>query len=212
MNTTVYFDRNVFDQLDRKLNITDDEIELLRRELSEGRLSILTSFETIVETVNARQDTALSGLRLIKDFSRKIFPIKTHNDLVRADIHSFARGGKPSQPFYAGILSIDRVIDYVTNPSEEVRKEIAQEKSNKERLKDELIGHIKYEENALKKVRPASFGKYWDMRSQFYAKSFAHFAGCLEECRARGLDDLLKVRSIRMGKSSATLRIRTLKH
>lgn len=196
--TTVYFDRNAFDQLDRKFKITDEEIELLREQVAAGRLSILVSFETVIETVNARQDTALSGLRLIKDFARQTFPVKPHNDLVRDDINSFANGEKLSQPFVAGMLSIDKVIADVQHPSEELKEEIAAEKSNKERLNDKIRGNIDFEQRALNGKRPGSFGKYWDLRSRFYAEGFAHYAGRLEECQARGIDELLKVRSVRM--------------
>src|SRR5690242_10764816 len=94
-----YFDRNVFDQIDKGSDVTPADLELIRGEVSAGRLSILVSFETVAETLLARQDTALRGLRLIKDLTGRALPIKPHIDLLRNDIRAFAEGRLPMPPF-----------------------------------------------------------------------------------------------------------------
>jgi hypothetical protein len=163
-----------------------------------GRLSVLVSFEAVVETANARQDTALKGLQLIKELCRQELPIKPHYELVRDDIRNFADGGEASSPFLDARFSIDQVIADIQNPSQEVSEMIAEEKCIKERLNDELRSHVEEERKALNGKRSSTFEKYWEARSQYYAEAFAHFAGCLEECKARGIDELLKVKSVRM--------------
>jgi hypothetical protein len=198
MKTTVYFDRNVFDHIEKKLGITDDDIGLLRKEVSTGRLSVLVSFEVVAETANASQDTALKGLQLIRELCRQELPIKPHYELLRDDIRNFADGGNPSSPFLEARFSIDRVIADIQNPSPEVSEMIAEEKRIKERLNDDLRGYIEEERNALNGKRPSTFEKYWEARSRYYTESFAHFAGYLEKCKARGIDELLKVKSVRM--------------
>jgi hypothetical protein len=196
LSRTVYFDRNVFDHIGRKLGITDEEIELLRKEISDGRLCILVSVETVIETVNARQDTALAGLRLMKDLGRQILPIKSHTELLRDDICNFANGKDLESPFFQGMLSIDRLIADVEN--QKLKEVIAEEKRNKERLNENLRVEVEFERKALNGKRPANFENYWETRSMFYGETLAHYAGCLAQCQARGIHELLEVRSVRM--------------
>ena len=195
---TAYFDRNVFDQIDRKLNLTDKEIAALRRAVSKGRLTVLISFEVVQETAYAAPDKALSGLRLIKELCRENLPIKSHNELLRDDIESFAKGTKPPQPFIWGEFNVDSVICDVKNQTPEFLKMVADDKRNRDELNAKLIAHINEERQALGAKRPASYQKYWEMRASYYAESFAHFAGYLEECRSHGIDNLLQVRSVRL--------------
>lgn len=196
--TTVYFDRNVFDQIDKGRDVTQADLELIRAEMAAGRLSILVSFETVAETILARQDTALRGLRLIKEFTRQALPIKPHVDLLRDDIRAFAEGRGPVSPFVFAIFSVDRMIDEVENSPQGLREDVAEEKRNKGKLNGDLGAYLDEEREALGGRPPARFEKYWAERSAYYAEAFAHFAGCLEPCRERGIDELLKVRSVRM--------------
>src|SRR6185369_16874254 len=68
--TTCYFDRNVFDQIDRKRDITDGDLTVLRKAIRDDQLSVLVSFETVQETSYAKKDTALRGLWLIQELAR----------------------------------------------------------------------------------------------------------------------------------------------
>jgi hypothetical protein len=195
---TVYFDRNVFDQIDRRLNITDEEITTLRRAVSKGRLTVLISFEVVQETAYAAPDKALRGLHLIKELCRENLPIKSHNELLRDDIEGFVKGGKHPSPFIWGKFNIDSVIRDVENQTPEFLKVVADDKRNRDELNAKLTAHINEEKRALGTRRPASYQKYWEMRASYYAEAFAHFAGYLEECRSRGIDNLLQVRSVRL--------------
>jgi hypothetical protein len=196
--TTSYFDRNVFDQIDKGRDVTPADIELIRAEVAAGRLSILVSFETVAETIMANQDTALRGLQLIKTLTRQVLPIKRHMDLLRDDIRAFAEGREPVPPFVGARFSVDRMIEDVKTSPQSLREDIAAEKRHKGKLNDDLSAYIDDERKALGGRRPASFEKYWAERSGYYAEAFAYFAGYLEECRGRGIDELLKVRSVRM--------------
>src|SRR5437870_4374563 len=68
--TTCYFNRNIFDQIDKKRDITDDDLKVLREAVAKRKIDILVSFETVQETANAKQDTAVRGLKLISEISR----------------------------------------------------------------------------------------------------------------------------------------------
>src|SRR5215212_4286560 len=140
--TTVYFDRNVFDQIDRNLDVSANDLALIRREVAKGNIAVLVSFETVVETANARFDTALKGLNLIKSLCRQELPIKPHFELVRDDISDFAAGRRPSAPFVNGRFAIDSVIADLRNPTEEFKEMIADEKRRKEKLNEDLKKHV----------------------------------------------------------------------
>lgn len=195
---TAYFDRNVFDQIDKGRDITSADLELIRGEVSAGRLSILVSFETVAETIMARQDTALRGLRLIREFTRQALPIKPHMDLLCDDIRAFAEGREQVPPFVFAKFSVDRMIDEVENSPQGLREDIAAEKRHKVKLNGDLSPYLDEERKALGGRLPANFEKYWAERSAYHAEAFAHSAGYSERCRERGIDELLKVRSVRM--------------
>ncbi len=193
---TSYFDRNVFDQIDKLRAVTEADVVLIRREVAEGRLSVLVSLEVVAETMLAPRDIALRGLRLIEALARQEFPIKPHNDLLRDDIRSFASGEEVSPPFVGATFSIRRMIGEVENPSRGLLEDVAEEKRTKERRNRDLVAHIEEERRSFNKKQLNSFGKYRQARAAFYAEGFADAAGCLDKCRKRGVDELLKVRSV----------------
>lgn len=193
---TAYFDRNVFDRIDKLRDITEADVELVRREMAEGRLSILVSLEVVAETLLAPRDIALKGLRLIEALARQEFPIKPHYELLRDDIRSFANGEELSPPFVGARFSIRRMIGEVENPSEGLLKDIAEEKRTKERRNRDLVVDVEEERKTFDKKRLNSFAKYQGARAAFYAEGFADAAGCLDKCRERGIDTLFKVRSV----------------
>jgi hypothetical protein len=194
--TTAYFDRNVFDRIDKLRDITEADVELVRREMAEGRLSILVSLEVVAETLLAPRDIALKGLRLIEALARQEFPIKPHYELLRDDIRSFANGEELSPPFVGARFSIRRMIGEVENPSEGLLEDITEEKRTKERRNRDLVADIEEERKTFDKKRLNSFDKYRGARAAFYAEGFANAAGCLDKCRERGIDALFKVRSV----------------
>lgn len=188
--TTAYFDRNVFDQIDKGRDVTPADLELIRAEVSAGTLLILFSFETVAETVMARQDTALRGLRLVKELARQTLPIKPHTDLLRDDIRAFAEGRESVHPFMFAKFAGNRMIDEVRTSPPGLRNDVADEKRYKGKLNDDLKAYLSDERRALGGKRPASFEKYWAQRSTYYAEAFAHSAGYLKQCRERGVEGL----------------------
>lgn len=195
---TCYFDRNIFDQIDKKRGISDDELSGLRAAVSDERIAILVSFETVQETTYAAQDTALRGLKLISDFSRAKFPIKPHTELVRDELKSFAEGKERPSPLLFGRFSIDQVIADIQTPTAEILALLEEDKLNKTKLNAELEELVKAEIEVIQQNQPRTFEMYWEQRSPYLAEIFAERAGCLERCRELGMDHVLELRSVRM--------------
>jgi len=196
--TTCYFDRNVFDQIDRKRDVTDGDLTILRKAIRDDQLSVLVSFETVQETSYAKKDTALRGLRLIQELARAEFPIKPHDELLRDDITAFAQGKENESPFLFGKFQIETVINDVENPSAEVLSLIEDDKREKIVLNEKLARYVDDERRILGDKRPRPFARYWDLRSTFYAEGFAYFAGHLDQAKELGIDRLLQLRSVRL--------------
>src|SRR5882762_7902146 len=52
---TCYFDRNIFDQIDKKRDITEDDLRIIREAVAKRQIEILVSFETVQETAHAQR-------------------------------------------------------------------------------------------------------------------------------------------------------------
>ena len=196
--TTYYFDRNVFDQIDKSRDVTDDDLGVLREAIRRGKIQILVSFETVQETTQASKDTALRGLKLISEITRAAFPIKPHNELVNDDIQSFAAGKQQPSAFLSGRFSLDSVIKDIEESSSEIIALLKDDKNEKDALNAKLRKLVEDERKMLDGQRPRTFKAYWDARSHFYGEGFAYYAGVLEQCKKLGIDRLLKLRSIRV--------------
>jgi hypothetical protein len=154
------------------------------------------SFETVQETANAKQDTALRGLKLISEISRAAFPIKPHNELVNDEIQSFAAGKQPPSPFLYGKFSLAHVIEDIEKSSHEILTLLNDDKSERDALNAKLKKLVEDERKMLNGKRPRTFKAYWDARSNFYGEGFAYYAGVLEQCQKLGIERLLEVRSV----------------
>ena len=195
---TCYFDRNIFDHIDRKHHITDADIGVLRKAVARKRIAVLVSLETVQETTYARSDTALRGLRLIAQLSRLDFPIKPHGELIRDEIKSFSEGKQSPSPFVSGRFSIDSVIADLEQPTPAIITMLEEDKRNKHELNAKLKNHVEGERRALAGQLPRNFEEYWNWRSTYWAEAFAHGAGYLDQCREAGIEALLKIRSVRI--------------
>jgi len=193
---TCYFDRNSFDQIDKKHDVTDEELSALQKAVSEGRIAILVSFETVQETTYAAKDTALRGLKLIAELSQAEFPIKPHTELVKDELQSLAAGRACPEPYLYGRFSIDQVIVDIENQSDEILVLLEDDKLNKAKLNAELEELVIAERELIQQMRPRTFEAYWGQRSQYFAEVFADRAGCLPQCREAGINRVLELRGL----------------
>lgn len=196
--TTCYFDRNIFDQIDKVRDVTEEDLGLLREAIRQGTIQILVSFETVQETAQASKDTALRGLKLISEITRAAFPIKPHTELVNDDIQSFAAGKQQPSAFLSGRFSLESVIKDVAESSPEIIALLKDDKKERDGLNAKLRKLVEDERKMLGGQRPRTFQAYWDTRSHFYGEGFAHYAGVIKQCNKIGIDRLLELRSVRV--------------
>lgn len=196
--TTCYFDRNIFDQIDKKRDITDDDLKVLREAVAKRKVEILVSFETVQETANASKHTAVRGLKLISEISRAAFPIKPHNELVNDEIQSFAEGRQAPSAFLSGRFSLAQLIDDIEKSSSDISTLLKDDKSERDALNAKLTRLVEDERKMLDGKRPKTFKAYWDARSHFYGEGFGYYAGVIDQCKKLGIDRILELRSVRV--------------
>src|SRR5215510_14038505 len=116
MIKSVYFDRNVFDYI-RRRRITDGDLQVLRAIIRLGEFSILLSVTLLEEALillKTSSDIAKEEWQLLASLTRGSKVIKHHQELLRDDILSYAKGWPTPSPFTA---EFDDLIKYL-NPDE----------------------------------------------------------------------------------------------
>jgi hypothetical protein len=207
MASFVYFDTNVYDHIYKKINFSSGDLINLKNAISSGKISVLLSTLNVEETIafmEYDQSMTIEQVQLIFSLIDKYRVIKPHNELFSEDIESFANRGLASGSF-------DRKYDlyskmsFLQNPSQEdiddfistVNIHIKNQKVDFSLFMKEVKIKIRPEIKKLKRSQ-ANFIDFFEKVSVLFAESVAEKKGLLEQCRARGIHNLLKVRSIRL--------------
>lgn len=200
-----YFDTNIFDRLEQRRGVTDWDVYRLGRAVRHEQLAVILSFLNIEETlfvVESYPEKARSRVNLILEIgSRKLFA-RGQDEIMYDDVQSYALCTPPVSPFCAFEPFMELAIRNLMQPTAEALAELreiicetrtakARFQSCLEACRSELLPHAK----AIggKNYR---FDAYWSNNSAWLLESIAETAGVLSEAKSRGLDGLLKVKSV----------------
>lgn len=104
MNTTAYFDTNVFDHLmNKKYGLTVIDEKTLVSAVKSGKISIPLSLLNLEEALCAWEnypDEASRKIKFILDLADWGKMIKPQDKLLTNDIKSYVRGSSINQPFF----------------------------------------------------------------------------------------------------------------
>lgn len=204
MIRTAYFDRNVFDHIRKRQGITDSDVRGLEHAVDKDRISVLLSVSLVEETlilVKESPNTAREEGQLLARLTRGSEVIKPHQELLRDDIFAYAKGLLSPEPFTTEFTDLAKYL----NPDEPdlpghlvVAEQVQQAKIE---VHAELIGATN-NDSVYFKLRPKSarprFKEYYKDYSVQVAADLAEAVGVLAECKAKGLDGLLQVRSVQL--------------
>ncbi len=211
MSLLVYFDTNVFDNLLKKTGgVTEADESRLRAAVSSRRLAIVVSHVNIRETLAALRsnpEIARSQFGLIESLVLWDRFVKFHSTILEADIRHFAFNGERAN-----------------TPFEEDRQ-AAHIRSMVQRIRDGRIGLPEFEaaigedrdqkaaflksvkksraetacelEELRKRGEIPSFEEFFEDGSKEHVLVFIESFGVSKECERRGLDNLLRIPSIR---------------
>lgn len=207
MASFVYFDTNVYDHIYKKINFSSGDLINLKNAISSGKISVLLSTLNVEETIALMeydQSMTIEQVQLIFSLIDKYRVIKPHNELFSEDIESFANRGLESGSFDRK-YDLYNKMSFLQNPSQEdiddfistVNIHIKNQKEDFSLFMKEVKIKIRPEIKKLKRSQ-ANFIDFFEKVSVLFAESVAEKKGLLEQCRARGIHNLLKVRSIRL--------------
>jgi hypothetical protein len=204
MGRNLYFDRNVFHHIRARSGITDDDARTLKNAVAAGRIAILLSVTLIEETLpvlKASPETAEAEKQLVIDLTDPKKVIKPHAELLRDDVVAYAKGEARPSPFtteFPGFLQFltPRRADLpgLLGVVRDTQKQKLETQANFRRAKD---SDSQYFKTRHKGPRP-SFREYLDRHSLEMAKKLAGRFAVSHECRNRGFDGLLQIRSVKL--------------
>jgi hypothetical protein len=205
----VYLDTNAFDHIYQKIGCTGADIANLRKAIYGRQLSLRLSVHTLEEILLGRKVSpqalaAQTKLTLSLASSRTL--VKSCAQLLFDDIRAYAARGDADRPFLRGDWQ-NAVADGIAALIE----------SDGEELEDDFIAVLNYARQdkqhfcaALQQARQAaetvsgvskgstSFEQYFDAAAVPALNVLTEQAGVADLCRQRGLDGLLKIKSVRM--------------
>jgi hypothetical protein len=204
----VYFDTNVYSHIFKRNKLTDADIRKLERAVENADVRVFTSFPVIEETNAARLtalDEANERLELIRTFAVQDKIIKTHNEIIRGDIDAYANGTPPPSKFQAPYPRLrdifwDHTANYYKTLDGYARDTIDEVTTFKKDLDDSFEKFIRplVEDERNKNEPQQPFADYWNAISEAWAEQMADKHGRLKECKAKGLNGLLNIHSLRV--------------
>ncbi len=201
-----YFDTNVFDNLLKKTGgVTETDLARIHDLVASGRLKIISNILNIQETIAAqhkRPEIVRPQLDLIASLSDWARFVKPHCFILEDDIRHFASNGERASPFEK-----DNIVAKIrtatlrgrdNNRFESLASEDQQQKTRflgkVMRTRDEVAPQI---EEFRKEGEVLTFGQYFEESAGDFALAFARSFGVSEQCERRGVENLLKIPSVR---------------
>jgi hypothetical protein len=203
-------DSNAIDHLHKRIGCTDSDFQRLVAAKSSGKISIPMSLTVVEEVASAvERDPALAKAQLqllwrICDCGQIVKPIDM---LLTDDLRHYALHGRPTTPIFtgeeqAGLLIPLRQLLLEFEKNAEVNEILAIARKQKEQFRNGMQHSQKDARDLARELRKRapnlSFCEYWLSAAEHAAEAFAARVQVLKECRARGIDRLLELKSVRM--------------
>jgi hypothetical protein len=189
-----YFDTTVFDQLYRKVGCGSADIAALRKAVYGRELSVRLSPHHLEEILLARKASpqALSAqLRQTLSFAGLRSLLKPCEHLLIGDVRDYASRGESGNPFLHGPIQDD----YSSGIAELIESD-GEEFSDEFREALEGVRRAKLRTRALFEGLQRDMETVADSDGSGLAGAIAEAAGVREACEARGLDGLLRIKTV----------------
>jgi hypothetical protein len=203
-----YLDTNVFDHLYRKVGCTSADIADLRKAIYGRGLSITPGIHVLEEMLlnrRASPQELVARLKLTLSLASIRRMVKPCDQLLADDIRSYAANGTPARPFVDVQIQnaiTQGIAELIESDGEEFSDEIVEALADTKRRKERFVQGMNAtlrEVSSSAETVPADilFDDYFKLTAPRIAAAFAQRAGVLEDCRDRGIDGLLEIRSVR---------------
>jgi len=197
----VYFDRNVVNRIKTQLFTEDSNYLLLRNAVNEGRFIAPISGPLLEETLPILKTPSelkrVTEQQIITELFNWDWLVKFHSLLLDDDIRSYAKGEPLSFPFRSLALTPQEFF----NPTGKMRRDFLQIIDETQQLKERQFLDLKESRRVYQerfKARVGSFDEFWKQAAEITVEHIAGRSGVLQECKERGLDGLLNIKSVRL--------------
>lgn len=203
-----YLDTNVFDHLYKKVGCTSADIAGLRKAIYGRDLSISLGIQVLEELLlnrKASPQELVARVKLTLSLASIRRMVKPCDQLIADDIRSYAATGEPDRPLVNVQIQnaiTQGIAELIESDGEEFSEEIAAALEDTKRRKERFVQGMKVslrEIASLVAAVPANIGfdDYFQIAAPQVTERLAQRAGVLEASRERGIDGLLKIRSVR---------------
>lgn len=201
----VYFDTNVWDHLDQRIGVTDWDLYRLRRAVKLGHLQIVLSFLNIEETlfiVQSQPERADARVKLILELADKQLFVLGQDEIMNNDIQSYAHQRPLQTPFLSLNPGMELDIRNLTKPEGKHQHELDEIIEETRHSKETFLQSLREGKDVIKPmaddigVKGYPFGHYLANNTGWLLEGLAKGAGVLFEAKLRGLDGLLKLKSV----------------
>jgi hypothetical protein len=201
----IYLDTNIYHHIYKRYQITEADYKCLVEAVKKNKIIIFPSLLNVEEMLGAFKrypHLARKKIKLLLDLCDFDKLIKPPDMLLRDDLVSYASGNDLSQPFLFDPHLKENLL-YFLNPNNEDITEILSIVEEVKKQKEDFMEKMKH---AREKVLPVAmqlkhkvkgFDDFWE-HAQLFAEDLAERTGVLNECKIRGIEGLLIIRSIRM--------------
>jgi len=204
-----YLDTNAFDHIYRKIGCTGADIANLRKAIYGRQLSIRLSIHTLEEILLGRKispQAFAAQIKLTLSLASSRTLLKSCAQLLLDDIRAYAARGEADRPFLRGDIQnavADGIAALIESDGEELEEDflavLDQARQDKQGF-FAALAHAGQEAETIS--RPASgwtsFEHYCDAAALPALETMAEQAGVTASCHERGLNGLLKIKSVRM--------------
>ena len=204
-----YLATSAFGHLYRKIDCTAGDIGALRKAIYSRTVSIplgLHNLEEIVLAPSVSPQALAAQLRLLLSISSWRVLMKPCGQLLADDLRSFAAGAEPARPFLRGALQnavTTGISELLESDGEELNEDFAQALDEVRREREAFAAGLSecVAEYRTRFTPPSNHGDFEDYFGRIApdaAAALAERAGVGPECRRRGAEALLALKSVRM--------------
>jgi hypothetical protein len=205
----VYLATDAFDHLYRKVGCTGADIAALRKAIYGRALAIPLSLQTLEEIFlasNVTAQTRSAQMRMLLSLSSPRRLLKPAQDLLLDDLRSFAVSGQAASPLQRGEVQnavSTGISALLESEGVEMDEDFVEALETARRHRESLATTLAEPQGAGgPATTTAGFDEYFRQHALGVAEALAARAGVAARCRARGIDALLEIKSVRMWTSA----------
>ena len=204
-----YLDTNAFDHIYKKIGCTGADIANLRKAIYGRQLSIRLSVHTLEEILLGRKvspQALAAQIKLTLSLASSRTLVKSCAQLLLDDIRAYAARGEADRPFLRGEMQnavADGIAALIESDGEELEDDFLAVLNQARQEKQHFYAALEQvRQEAAAIASPPSgwtdFEQYFNTAALPALETVVELAGVTNPCRERGLDGLLKIKSVRM--------------